>query len=215
MQGFNNQADCGASKRDLVFVYGSLKRGMRSHNLLANATFLGATTLNGLDLYDLGPFPMAVESSGTPPPLQGEVYSLTRVQLAQLDQFEGVPRLYERKQRLLSDGRQVWVYVGRPRQVRHVSAIPSGLWRGPRGRDGIVLALLALGMLSSSRVWATDLQHACLEWRRAHGHAQVVLTNQIGSEQLLTKTHRFAEAQPDASVSLYNRNDIARLCRLY
>lgn len=215
MQGFNNQADCGATGRDLVFVYGSLKRGMRSHDLLDNATFLEASTLSGLTLYDLGPFPMAVESDGSPPPLQGEVYALTREHLAQLDQFEGVPRLYERQQRLLSDGRQVWVYVGRPRQVRHVSAIPSGLWRGPCGRQGVLLALLALGLLSGSMVWATDLQHACLEWRRAHGQEQVVLANRIGAEQLLTKTHRFAEAQPDASVSLYNRNDIARLCRLY
>ena len=115
----------------LVFVYGSLKRGMANHQQLAGAHFVGPAQLGGLHLYDLGPFPMAVASDDPAAVLQGEVYGVDGAQLAELDRFEGVPRLYERQRHQLRDGRSVWVYVGRLRQVRHVRLIVSGHWSGP------------------------------------------------------------------------------------
>ena len=47
----------------LVFVYGSLKRGERFHHQLDGATFEGTAELQGLELYDLGPFPMAIPNA--------------------------------------------------------------------------------------------------------------------------------------------------------
>jgi len=123
----------GDSDLHLVFVYGSLKRGMANHQQLAGAPCLGSAQLQGLRLYDLGPFPMAVESpDDAQANLQGELYAVGSSQLANLDRFEGVPRLYRRQRHQLADGRAVWIYVGRPQQVRHVPAIPDGDWRGPR-----------------------------------------------------------------------------------
>ena len=119
----------------LVFVYGSLKRGQSHHQVLADGRWQGPARLAGLALYDLGPFPMAVPSEEPPNRLQGELYAISADRLEQLDRFEGVPRLYERQAHALADGRTVWVYVGRGRQVRHVRRIPSGCWTGPRSAD--------------------------------------------------------------------------------
>ena len=46
----------------LVFVYGTLMRGMANHRHLAGAPCLGTAELAGFALYDLGPFPMAIAS---------------------------------------------------------------------------------------------------------------------------------------------------------
>lgn len=120
---------------ELVFVYGSLKRGMANHHHLAGATFVGSALLGGLSLFDLGPFPMAVASADPAAVLQGEVYGVGTGLLAGLDRFEGAPRLYKRQRHHLGDGRLVWVYVGRSRQVRHAQRISSGSWSGPRLRE--------------------------------------------------------------------------------
>ena len=108
----------------LVFVYGTLKRGMVNHRQLAGSRFEGTTTVGGLHLYDLGPFPMAIAAAADRDArVEGEVYGVSPELLAALDRFEGAPRLYERQQYQLSDGRRVWVYVGRHHQVRHVRRV--------------------------------------------------------------------------------------------
>ena len=121
-----NAADSAPQSADLqlVFVYGTLKRGLANHRQLAAARFEGTATVAGLHLYDLGPFPMAIAAAADPAAsLDGEIYGLSPDQLVALDRFEGAPRLYERQQHQLSDGRLVWVYVGRPQQVRYVRRI--------------------------------------------------------------------------------------------
>jgi gamma-glutamylcyclotransferase (GGCT)/AIG2-like uncharacterized protein YtfP len=124
MVGSANSSDSAAqTPQQLVFVYGSLKRGMANHQRLAGAQFVGAAQLGGLYLYNLGPFPMAVTTDDPTALLQGEVYGVDAAQLAALDRFEGVPRLYGRQSHQLSNGRRVWVYVGRRHQVRHVQRI--------------------------------------------------------------------------------------------
>jgi len=127
-----NWIDSGADQADLelVFVYGSLKRGMANHQQLSGAMFIGVAQLQGLALFDLGPFPMAIASGDPGHSLHGEIYGLDPNCLAALDRFEGAPRLYERLSWPLADGRRVWVYVGRPQQVRHVRRISSGIWKG-------------------------------------------------------------------------------------
>jgi len=128
MAAANGSADSDLQLHQLVFVYGTLKRGQPNHALLARSRFCGEAQLAGLALYNLGPFPMAIASSDPQAVLQGEVYAVNAEQLAALDRLEGAPRLYDRQRHPLSDGRQVWVYVGRERQVRHVPLIPSGVW---------------------------------------------------------------------------------------
>lgn len=114
-----------------VLVYGTLRQGFANHHWLGGSRPLGAGVMQGLALYDLGPFPMAVISDDDAAVLQGEIHAVTATHLQALDRFEGVPRLYERQAWRLEDGRRVWVYVGRAEQVRHVNRIASGRWNGP------------------------------------------------------------------------------------
>jgi gamma-glutamylcyclotransferase (GGCT)/AIG2-like uncharacterized protein YtfP len=122
-----NSADSDA----LVFVYGSLKRGMANHQQLQGADWVGNASLQGLALYDLGPFPMAITCREPTSTIEGELYRVDAALLEQLDRFEGVPHLYQRQHRRLNSGEAVWVYVGRARQVRHVQRLSSGCWHGP------------------------------------------------------------------------------------
>jgi len=73
-------------------------------------------------------------------------------------------------------------------------------------------SLLALIPLSAL---AGDTRRDCQAWASASGAAKVSIANRIGSEELLTKTHKLAEPQPGASESLYSSSDIQRLCRRY
>jgi gamma-glutamylcyclotransferase (GGCT)/AIG2-like uncharacterized protein YtfP len=125
------QAGKGADSDVLLFVYGSLKRGMANHGELHEARWLADAQLQGLALYDLGPFPMAVVSDNAGDAIQGELFRVAPDQLAALDRFEGAPRLYQRRRWPLGDGRWAWVYLGEARQVRHVARVSSGCWQGP------------------------------------------------------------------------------------
>ena len=111
---------------ELVFVYGSLKRGETNHHWLEGASWQGEAELGGVVLHDLGPFPMAVIGEGI---ALGEVYAVEACGLARLDKLEGYPRLYDRQVLTLRDGRRAWVYLGRPRQVRHAPVVAGGVWR--------------------------------------------------------------------------------------
>lgn len=121
----------GADSDALLFVYGSLKRGMANHPQLQGAVCLGGARLEGLALYDLGPFPMAITCSEPSSAIEGELYTVDAALLEQLDRFEGAPRLYQRELYRLNSGEAIWVYMGRSRQVRHVQRLSSGCWQGP------------------------------------------------------------------------------------
>ena len=125
------QSGNGADSAPLLFVYGSLKRGMANHPQLQQAVWVGCARLEGLALYDLGPFPMAIACSEPGSAIEGELYQVNAALLEQLDRFEGAPRLYQRELHRLSSGEAVWVYVGRAQQVRHVKRLSSGCWQGP------------------------------------------------------------------------------------
>lgn len=210
MANNNSSEDSDWASRELVLVYGSLRWGMANHRHLAGSTGLGRAEIQGLTLYDLGPFPMAVDQGDPQARLQGELYAVTAAALEALDRFEGVPRLYQRQRWPLGDGRAAWVYVGLPRQVRHVPVLPAGLWRAQSPKPGALgLGLTGLILLSS----ALDLRHECRAWRQSHAREQVAIANRIGRAALLTKNERLAEETPNDTTSLYRVSDIQRLCR--
>jgi len=206
---------------ELVFVYGTLKRGHGNHHWLLEAPFLGEAVLPDVVLHDLGPFPMAVPGEGL---VRGEVYGVDAAGLARLDRLEGYPRLYDRRPLALADGRHAWVYLGRPHQVRHVSAIADGCWRGPapgaavrRSQMGLAV-LLALGgaaLLAATlppAALAFDTLSSCNAWRGSHGSARVLLGNSLGAAHYLTKKLRLQESPAAAPVALYSDSDLQRLC---
>lgn len=206
---------------ELVFVYGTLKRGFGNHHWLAGCGFEGEATVAGLVLHDLGPFPMVIPGNGV---VRGEAYRLEGEALSRLDRLEGCPRLYDRRPLPLHDGRWAWVYVGRPSQVRHVPAVAAGLWIGPapgaavrRSRMSLVVATLLAGATLLAAAFpspspALDTLASCHAWRGSHGTAHILVGNQIGAAHYLTKTHRLQESPAEAPVDLYSSADLRRLC---
>jgi gamma-glutamylcyclotransferase (GGCT)/AIG2-like uncharacterized protein YtfP len=85
---------------ELLFVYGSLKKGFDNHNILGKyAKRLGkAHTVKRFAMFEdsFGNYPYLVNVPLTK--IQGELYKITRVELMQrIDKFEGVPDYYTRK----------------------------------------------------------------------------------------------------------------------
>ncbi len=88
------------SFNELLFVYGSLKKGFDNHNLLSKyAKRLGkAHTVKKFAMYEdsFGNYPYLVDAPLSK--IKGELYKITRAELMQrIDEFEGVPDYYVRK----------------------------------------------------------------------------------------------------------------------
>ena|ERR1019366_5113461 len=83
---------------NLIFVYGTLKRGGSNHHLMAGQKFLGAArTPPGFRLYELGGHPGMILMSDDRAGVTGEVWSVDAACLAQLDILEGIAQgLYRR-----------------------------------------------------------------------------------------------------------------------
>ena len=82
----------------LIFVYGSLKRGYALHSLLHNQLFLGNAVTEPLyRIFDLGNYPGLI-SCADGLAIQGEVYRVDPDALHRLDEAEGVAdALYARR----------------------------------------------------------------------------------------------------------------------
>ncbi len=116
-----------------VFVYGSLKRGFRHHDVMEaeKATFLGAArTAPGFRLIRYGEYPALTHGgSGF---VTGELYEVTEGALAALDEFEDCPDLYQREEIALEDGAVVFSYVVSQARAARFPAIGDGIWRERR-----------------------------------------------------------------------------------
>jgi len=85
---------------ELLFVYGSLKKGFDNHNLLDKyAKRLGkAHTVKKFAMFEdsFGNYPYIIDAPHTK--IQGELYKITRAELMKkIDEFEGAPDYYARK----------------------------------------------------------------------------------------------------------------------
>jgi gamma-glutamylaminecyclotransferase len=101
------------AEQHLVFVYGSLLRGLSNHVLLAQARFLGeARTKNQYALY-LDYFPKVIQDEPVSP-IVGELYLVDGPTLALLDDLEDHPFEYRREQVIviMDDGAETraWIY---------------------------------------------------------------------------------------------------------
>src|SRR5438094_10527046 len=80
-----------------LFVYGTLKRGLRNNHFLAGQKFLGeARTVPRYRLYDGGPHPCLVEDSQGGVAVRGEIWHVDEDTLTRLDELEDAPRLFAR-----------------------------------------------------------------------------------------------------------------------
>ena len=85
---------------ELLFVYGSLKKGFDNHNLLDKyAKRVGkASTVGKFAMYEdsFGNYPYLVKEPVTK--VMGELYEIKRKELLdRIDEFEGAPEYYQRK----------------------------------------------------------------------------------------------------------------------
>lgn len=111
-----------------VAVYGTLKRGYSNHRLLARSRFLGTDHLRNIVLYDLGPYPGALEapSSG----VLVEVYEVNDRTFARIDALEGYDARDPRRGHY--DRRQLTTRFG-PAWVYFYNGGVRGCWRIARG----------------------------------------------------------------------------------
>ncbi|MBU1247458.1 MAG: gamma-glutamylcyclotransferase [Proteobacteria bacterium] len=114
--------------KQVVFVYGTLKRGFSNHFFLKDAKFLGrGRTLEPYALSD-GEYPFVYRKEKVSP-VCGEIYEMDGETLLQLDHLEQDPEYYCRDQLdvVLEDGDKLraWLYFFPVPQGR---LIESGEW---------------------------------------------------------------------------------------
>lgn len=81
-----------------LFVYGTLQRGQRSHQLLEGQQFIGpARTEQRYRLLDVGSYPGLVEDATRGVAVHGELWQIDATLLPRLDEYEGSPTLFVRR----------------------------------------------------------------------------------------------------------------------
>jgi len=84
--------------KTILFIYGSLKRGQKSHHFLADQEFRGeASTMPLYRLHGLGWHPGMVLDQDAGLDVQGELWAVDDATLAKLDEYEGVPSWFVRE----------------------------------------------------------------------------------------------------------------------
>ena len=111
---------------ELVFIYGTLRRGCWRHDLLERlgAEYLGEAEAEGYTITVRGGAPMMVPVRGCR--ALGELYRVPRDALRELDEEEVTTGLYERRRiRVKAGGRAVeaWAYLGKVSERGCVSIV--------------------------------------------------------------------------------------------
>jgi len=118
----------------LVFVYGTLRRGEVNHRLLAGARMLGKMATEDIfTMYDLGDYPAVIKNGKSA--IVGEIYAISSGILAILDELEECPDYYQRILLNTPIGR-AWIYVLTTIHDASSSIIESGDWLIHRTRRG-------------------------------------------------------------------------------
>jgi gamma-glutamylcyclotransferase (GGCT)/AIG2-like uncharacterized protein YtfP len=93
----------------LVAVYGSLRKGLHNHSLI-DADYESQEKIQlPLTMVSLGGFPALVTGEGINNNITVETYWVDDITFRRLDQLEGYPHFYNRKQVETSQGR-AWIY---------------------------------------------------------------------------------------------------------
>ncbi len=78
--------------KTILFVYGTLKRGLQNHRLIADQEFRGeAVTEPRYRAIDLGEHPGLIVDESNGLAVKGELWAVSDCCLAELDDFEEVP----------------------------------------------------------------------------------------------------------------------------
>jgi gamma-glutamylaminecyclotransferase len=100
-------------EQHLVFVYGTLLRGLSNHALLTEARFLETARTKALYALYVDYFPKVIRDEPVSP-ITGELYLVDGPTLARLDDLEDHPFEYRREQVpvIMDDGEETraWIY---------------------------------------------------------------------------------------------------------
>ena len=77
-----------------VFVYGTLMKGERNHHFLEDSKLLGASSVEGYDMYNVGWFPAIIRGDSR---ILGELYEVSQEDMPSIDALEGEGSLYRRR----------------------------------------------------------------------------------------------------------------------
>jgi gamma-glutamylcyclotransferase (GGCT)/AIG2-like uncharacterized protein YtfP len=110
---------------ELIFVYGTLKRGGENHYLLEGSRFAGEASINGWEMRDLGDYPAITKSDGGN--VHGEMYIVSDETFLRISILEGYPSLFQRMVVKTNVGWSAWVYY---MEKTKGPIIESGRWNG-------------------------------------------------------------------------------------
>ncbi len=105
---------------DYIFVYGSLRKGLRNHHYLQNSEYVGDFTSEKqfhLITYKNLHFPYLLENAEIDKPMNfvtGEIYKVKNDILKKIDNLEYNSELYERKKYIFKNNEQeieAYVYI--------------------------------------------------------------------------------------------------------
>ena len=119
------------SKTTLVFVYGSLMRGLFNSGLLDGSKLLGLhETDPKYKMYNLGMFPGVCKGGDTP--IKGEVYEVTNDVRDDLDCLEGHPDFYKRTKCVQTAWGKASMYILASDMSVDCERVPTGNWHDVR-----------------------------------------------------------------------------------
>jgi len=110
----------------LVFVYGSLRKGMGNHSVMGDSLMVGTwTTPPEYHLADLGYYPAVLKGGNTP--IVGELYAVSQAIWEDIEGLEGYPVYYDRTELTTPHGQAVMYYLPFERHEDH-NLVESGDW---------------------------------------------------------------------------------------
>lgn len=134
--------------RELVFVYGTLRKGATNHERMAGAQAVSDAWILGR-LYAIDWFPGMLLDDEEGIPVRGEVYGVDREGLRALDEFEGAS--FERVKALVNlksgESQEVWVYEFRGELKGKKELIPADWLQARTKRPPSVFCLLTFALM--------------------------------------------------------------------
>lgn len=129
----------GDAREHVVFVYGTLMRGLRNWGLMDGARFLGEAvtadaTFRLVDLRER-PFRCPGVLTGGDAAIRGELFAIDDAILTRLDALENIPTFYTRERAecvvLESNATHTaYIYIlADPIEIARAVPVPSGDWR--------------------------------------------------------------------------------------